>query len=223
MNNLEPHYQARNTTRAKLESARQALDRAQRIEAAATMHVHALEERLAQAEAAQAAQLADAIAAGGPSADFPSAIDDGLASALVSARSDLSIKSKALGSLKRAHAKAQADLAAAERTVVAAVDQIFRDEDITSARQVAHHLDETIRLGKALLHLSIAEEVNGRHPPSEVTEVLARLDLPLIDRHHVAINLMKDGDVLGAAKRSARRAALIAGEYPECNERFATK
>jgi hypothetical protein len=63
--------------------------------------------------------------------------------------------------------------------------------------------------------LTIANEVNGIHPPSEVTDVLARLDMPLIDRRHIAINLTRDGDVLGAAKRSARRAALIAGEPPD--------
>jgi hypothetical protein len=216
---LQQKHAAVAAARAALIAATTTLERAQRIETTAAGRVLTLEQRAAQAESAQAAQLADAIAAGGPSADLPAAIDDGLASALVSARSDLSIKSKAFASLKQAHAKAQTDLASAQAAVVAAVDQMFVAEDIEGARQIAHHLNEAIRLGKALLHLMIAEEVNGRaHPTSEVTEVLARLDLPLIDRHHVAINLMKDGDVLGAAKRAARRAALIAGESPDLVE-----
>ena len=54
--------------------------------------------------------------------------------------------------------------------------------------------------------------------PSEVTEVLARLDVPLVDRHDIAINLMKQGDTAAAARRAARRAALIAGEPEPVNE-----
>jgi hypothetical protein len=142
----------------------------------------------------------------------PVEIDSGVASELASARLNHSIAAKALQSLSAAHAKAEANVAEAERAVVAQVDQIFREEDIEDARKVARHLDAATNLGKSLLMLAIAGELNGAQPHDEVTKVLARLDLPLVDRRHVGVNLLRDGDQAAAARRAARRAALIAGE-----------
>jgi hypothetical protein len=213
---LESKRAAVDAARAALTVAAQALERARRIETTAAETVRTLEQRAAQAEAAQAAQLAEAIAAGGPNADLSSAVDDNLASALASARFDLSVKSKARASLEGAHAAAQADLVAAEAAVIAAVDKIFADESIEQARQLSHCLDEAQRLGKALLFLSIADEMNGlRTQPPKVTEILGRLDLPLLDRREVATNFLRFGDTDAAARRNARRAAMIRGDVDE--------
>ena len=64
-------------------------------------------------------------------------------------------------------------------------------------------------MGKALLSLTIANELHGgfTQPPQEVTAVLGRLDLPVIDRRDIAINLMKYGDHFAATQRASRRAS----------------
>src|ERR1700676_2421261 len=117
---------------------------------------------------------------------------DAAAPALNQARSHAALTTQAMATLEAAHVQRVAELQAAERAVIEAVDQILCDEDIAAAREVSYHLNEAARLGAALLHLAVAMELHGRGPqPSEVTEVLSRLDVPLIDRHDIAINLMK--------------------------------
>ena len=151
----------------------------------------------------------------GPSADLPAAIDMGLAAELAASRTDVAIKAKALATLEAAHSEAVAAMQSAEAAVVAAVDALFLAEDIEAARQVAHHMDEAHRLGRALLHLAVANEMDGRHVPQEAADVLQRLDVPLLDRRTIAVNLSKYGDQAAAKRCAARRAALIAGEATE--------
>ncbi len=204
---------ARASARDALTAAAATLERAKRIAASAADHVQTLEQRAAQSESAQAAQLADLIAAGGPTPELPTTSDTSLASTLASARMDLSIKSKALKSLQTAHATAQANAATAEAAVVNAVDAIFAAEDAELNRQVVHHLDEALRLGKQLFGRAVTNEMH-RHGQL-FTETLQRLDCAILDRRHLAINFAKEGDTVAAAQRAARRAALISGETAE--------
>jgi hypothetical protein len=210
---LEAGYTARALARAKLEQAGVTLTRAQRVAATATEKVQNLERTIATAEIDQAYRLEAAIIADGPTAGLPDVAAEGLASALSSARLNASIAAKALESLQATQRKRQAEVTEAEAAVVAAVDQIQSDDDIELARQLSHHLSEAVRIGKALLFMAIADETNGRRQaPPEVTEALGKLDLPLIDRRHIAINIWKQGDTAAYAQRAARRAALIAGD-----------
>jgi len=151
MHDLEPKYQARAETRARCEFTAQAAERAKRIATIAADQLLGLERSAAESESAQAARLAEQIAAGGPSAELPTAVDETHATALASARLDLAIKRRALASLEGAHAKAQGQLLDAEAAVVKAVDAIFTSEDRELDRQVKHHLDQALILGKQLL------------------------------------------------------------------------
>jgi hypothetical protein len=213
MKTLEPQYNARALARAKLEESTLTLERARRVESGAADRVRTLEQRAAQAETDQAAQLADLIAAGGPA---PTDTEPHVSPELASARHQHTLATKALQTLSDTHAKRVSELQAAEQTVINAVDQIFLEEDIESARVVAHHLDEALRLGGALLHLTTANEMhlNGYTLPREVSAVLNRLEVPLVDRRDVAVNLIKHGDSIAAARRAARRSELIAELTP---------
>lgn len=199
--------------RAALTETAQAMRRAMKVATDTQSKVATIERQSAAAQLEQARTLEAVIAGGG---SLPKSIDPDTSPALRNAKHYATIASKALALLQDAHAKAQAELAAAERAVIEAVDQIFREEDIESARRVLHHLDAATHLGKALLGITVASELNGhaRQPP-EVTEALQRLDMPLLDRRHIAINLLKEGDTVAAAPRAARRAALIVGEAVE--------
>jgi hypothetical protein len=214
MHDLEPKYQARAETRARCEFTAQAAERAKRIATTAADQLLGLERSAAESESAQAAQLAEQIAAGGPSAELPTAVDETHATALASARLDLAIKRRALASLEGAHAKAQGQLLDAEADVVRAVDQIFHDEDTALEKQVVHYLHQALILGKRLFGIAVDSEMNGRRGQL-FPETLARLDQPLLDRRHLAINFMQQGDTIAAAARAARRAALIAGDAVE--------
>jgi hypothetical protein len=134
-------------------------------------------------------------------------------------RFDLSIKSKARASLECAHTAAQAAIAAAEAALVKAVDEIFTAEDAELEQQVAYHLDEGLRLGKQLLGRAITNEMNSRG--HMFTETLQRLDLPLLDRRHLAVNFLREGDQADATRRAARRAAIISGVLPDKEARTA--
>ena len=220
MKPLEPKYNARALARAKLEESTLTLERARRVESGAADRVNALEQRVAQADTDQAAQLADLIAAELIAPNESSLINaqPAVTPELAAARRQHTLATKALQTLTETHARRQTELQAAERAVIDAVDQLFRDEDIESARLVAHHLDEALRLGGALLHLTVANEMhlNGYTPPREVTIVLNRLDVPLVDRRDVAVNLLKHGDSIAADRRTARRNELIE-ELPPVN------
>jgi hypothetical protein len=122
----------------------------------------------------------------------------------------------AAGAAKMAAERYNASLAEvhiAEAAVAAAVDKLFDDEDIETARLLSYHLTEALRIGQELLFGSIAREMSDRkQAPPQVVEALAKLDLPLLDRRTVAINLWKQGDTAANARRSARRAKMISGE-----------
>lgn len=216
---LTAAYTARAEARKALSAAAATLDRAQRFATTAADKVRNLEARMAAAEVSEATILAAAIAAGGPTCEAPGPIAFVFVDDLSDLRKERAVAAAALARLASAHASALATLAATETAVVAAVDEILLEENIARAAAVAHHLDEAARLGLALLTLTIASELHGRtaQPPA-VTEVLQRLDLPLIDRRSIAINLIKDGDRVAAAARAERRAALIAGEVELVDE-----
>jgi hypothetical protein len=136
-------------------------------------------------------------------------------------RQDAKLKASALLKLEADHKKARADLDAAERAVVAAVDTIFEREDRDAAAHLAHLLDEAHRIGRELLLRAIAEECAGNPPLEEVTTALQRLDFPILDRMEIGLNLAKYGDTEAAAARADRRAALISGETPPPEEKAA--
>jgi hypothetical protein len=221
-NTLETKRQAVATHKRELADAGTSLSRAQRMADASAVQVRGLEHKSRELESTQAAKLAELIAAGGPSAELPD-VDANLATlaaGLAPARSDFSIKTKAVVHLAEAHASAAVRLAEAERALIAHVDQMLHDEDFEEVRQVAKHLDEAVRLGMPVLVRAIAGEINNRTPPlPEVKEILDRLEQPLIDRHNIAGNFLRgEGDTAALARRAARRAALIAGEEPTPHE-----
>src|SRR5258708_36403588 len=128
MKPLEPKYAARTEARARLAYAAEAVERAKRLAATAAAHLRDLDRRAEEAEANNATELALLIARGGPTAELPATVDDGLAQALAAARRDHAVTAKALTELAGIRDVAQADLAAAERAAVQAVGQVPRDE-----------------------------------------------------------------------------------------------
>jgi hypothetical protein len=187
---LDELKQTRHKLQASEAAAAQAVKRAQKDVDDELFRVHECELRLEDARDRAAYERASA--------------------ALASAKVDHVLAAKRLTVAQGVQAHAELEARTAEAQVENAVDDMFREEDIAAAREVSHRLNEAIRLGTGLLHLAVAMELNGRGPqPPEVTEVLARLDLPVIDRRDIAVNFMKHGDTAAAAKRADRRAALI--------------
>jgi hypothetical protein len=210
---LAAAYARRAKARTTADAAAETLKRGERLSAVAAEKVGNLEKKLEKHESAQAQRLAAAISAGGPTLAVPDVAAGGLAAELAAAKSHASIHARALDSLKAASAQAQAELAAAQAEVVAAVDQVFDDQDIEIARQLSYHLSEALRIGQQLLFTAIANETRSRKmPPAGVAEALAKLDVPLLNRLHVATNVAKFGDQAAHAQRFARRTALIAGD-----------
>jgi hypothetical protein len=212
-NELDAAYAARATARASAEQSAATLARAQRLAELAGQKVADLERQLADLEAAQAERLAAAIAVGRPtSADVDA---DGFAAGgeLAAAKFHAGVTQRAIASIKAAHAQRQAELQTAERSVVAEVDKIIDDESIEIAKRLHRCLDEAVMLGKSLLIEAIGDEMSTRRQsPEQVKTAIARLEVPLIDRLHIAVNLQKKGDLAAIARRDARRAALISGE-----------
>jgi hypothetical protein len=202
---------ARSLAHAQRKATAQALERARRITQAATEHARELELKLAQTETEQAIALAEQIASG-PTGELPISMDQKVVAALSLARFDLSIKTRALKSLTTTHARAQAAATAAEASVIAAVDRIFLDEDTALEKQLVHHLDQAFVLGKRLFGIAVNNEMN-RHG-GLFSATLARLDRAILDRHHLAVNFMREGDPAAAAARSLRRESMIRGVIP---------
>jgi hypothetical protein len=219
MKDLEPKYAARAQARARLDYATDAVERAKRLEAEAAAHVHDLESRAEEAETHNATELAVLIANGGPTAELPAAVDDGVAHALATAIYDHNLKARALATLKRARDEGQTELAAAERAVVQAVDQILGDEIAERARQVEHHLDEALRLGVSLKYFAVAAGIHATGViPAPTQRVLDRLEAPPIDLREIPINLEKLGDVAAFREWTARRDWMIAGDAAQEDE-----
>jgi hypothetical protein len=216
-NELDAAYARRATARTSAEDSAVTLVRAQRVKATADERVQELEQSLDVAESEEARRLEARIVAGARTVDAsPPSLDEAIALELTNARLHANISGKALASIRAAHAKAQTELAAAERAVITLVDGMLDAEDVDVARQISHHLNEAVRIGKQLLFATMASEMHYRKaPPAEVKAALARLDLPILDRLNIATNLTKTGDTAALALRAARRAALIAGdEFP---------
>jgi hypothetical protein len=212
---LNELYRARVTARAGLKAAKDYVDRARRLSAAASERVAKAESYALRAETVEAERLVALIASDGPTMDCRAGIDPDLVAELNAARRDASINVKVIAALDAAVTQATVECKGAEAAVIVAVDTLLCDEDIEEARQITHLMDEVDRRGRAFLHLSVANEMNGRRPPHEVTNVLARLDAPLLDRRTVAINLIKYGDQAAANRCEIRRASLIAGDAIE--------
>jgi hypothetical protein len=205
-------YAARDTARKAYAASSAALERAHHLADAAAERLRKAETSTANSESQRADELAAAIASGADEQRIPPIDSLVVDEVMRNHRQDAKLKAKALAKIEQDHAAAKAALSAAERAVINAVDELFCEEDIAAARAIAHHLDEAQRLGTALLCLAIAEEITGHNPLPEVTEALRRLDLPLLDRTSIALNVLKDGDTDAAAARAERREALIRGE-----------
>jgi hypothetical protein len=213
MKSLEPLYAARTEARAKLGDATKAVERAKQLEAAAAVIVQTLDKRAEEADATNATELAALIARGGPTAELPAIIDEIQAHAQSAARRDHAIKVKARVTLECARDAAQAHLAAAERDVVVAVDQILTDEITERAKQVERLLNDAHRLGVALKFFAVAAEVNASAVvPASTLRVLDRLNLPLINALETRIDLATTGDVPAFRDWTQRRAEMIAGD-----------
>jgi hypothetical protein len=216
---LEAAYVKRDEAAPKYEEAAATLARGENLSAAAIDKVTEIKQRLATIEASEAKRLAAAITVGRPMAALPTIAAEGLPAELAEAEYHASVMGRARDSLRSARDQAQAELAAAERAVINAVDAILDEERIGIAIQVQHHLDEAVRVGKALLFEAIAEEMTTRRqPPAQVKATLARLDLPLVDRFNVATNMWRTGDQAGLALRAARRAEMISGQSAPVDE-----
>lgn len=164
-----------------------------------------------KAQATAAKVLADSLTRGGDP-ERPTAMLTDEYKIVAASREQLATAGAALASLDDILAASMRVRDTAKRALETFVDAMDLDEEAQDARLVLHHIAEAVRLGTALLARAVNNEMHGRAQSPEATEALAKLDLPLIDRRHIAINLMKDGDLEAAAQRSARRAALLAGE-----------
>ncbi len=212
---LNAAYAARSQARAKKQRTAEALERAQRLQKKRQAGLTELETASSRQIDERGRELAKALSEPGPTAvhlPAPAAVEDG-ASALTSAKIQAAIADSALTLVQDEDRKAQADLQAAEANVIACVDAIFADEKLAQERELTHHLDEAVRIGSALLFTAMADEMDGRRTqPPQVTAVLARLDQALVDRRNVATNFLRFGDTDAAARRAARRVAMIAAE-----------
>jgi len=212
MNSLDPKYAARTEARARLDYTQEAVARATRLASTAHEHLRDLEKRAEDAEANNATELAKLIAHGEPTTELPAMVNDDLAQALSAARRDHSVKAKALAQLEAIRAEAEADLTAAERAVVKAVDQFLNDEIVARARHVEDLLNEARRLGTALKYFTTAAGVHSTNLVSDHTlSVLDRLEAPLLDARHVPVDMVKLGDVAAFRDWTARREQMIAG------------
>jgi hypothetical protein len=206
--------------RPNAEEAGKTRTRAQRIKADAAERVLELERLLETATTEQAHRLEAAIAAGAPTDDAspPNLDTAAIAQDLNSARLHDAIAGKALKSIEAAHAKAQGELAAAERDVAEAVDRILDEEQLAIARKIHRLLDEAVALGRPLFLEALADEMHTRRrTPAEVSAVLTRID-PLIDRMNIAGNVLRTGNSEAIAARAARRAEMLLGESAPVDE-----
>jgi hypothetical protein len=128
---------------------------------------------------------------------------DAVAATLESARVDHLLAGKALKDAAAAANYADMDVAVAKAAVRAEVDRLLRRDDVTDAHEIEMALNRVRQLGLALLHRTVANEQNGHAAPREVTVVLTRLDLPLIDRRDIAVNLTTFGDTAARGLNSA--------------------
>src|ERR1700676_5426996 len=142
MTTLDALHDQRAKACAKLDSAAEALQPARNIADHAAQQVTDLEPRRAAAQAEQAGRLADAIARGAGASLPLHSVPDAAAPALNQARSHAALTTQAMATLEAAHVQRVAELQAAERAVIEAVDQILCDEDIAAAREVSYHLNE---------------------------------------------------------------------------------
>ena len=212
---LKPLYKARSEAKAAEQRALQAYQRADQNEADAKAKVEALARMVSEQESDQAARLAELITKGAPTSTLPPTTDDTLVHKLAVEKSNLSIASKARGHLDDTYNDALRRTAAAHQAVIAKVEEIMADELCVDADELNALLDKVIQKGSALLHLAIGAETNGAlKMPLKVLSAIARLDLPLIDRRHIALNLIKEGDLYRVDQKVAEREAMIRGDEP---------
>jgi hypothetical protein len=218
--NLESQYSARAEARTRLALAAEALKRGVTFVencAAAVKHLEAIHDG-AQAEAA--AVLANSLTAGGPDLHQPP--PPTVSSMLTSSRADLDTAQRALKQLQSAHSTAVSELAAAERGVVAAVDQWLDAEREELAAQIERQHEQLTTLIDQLR----ASTPDALHTPNNVSiklsplveRALSRL-APQRDDTRVPVNVLQGNALrLVTANRepwAARRRRLIAGEVAE--------
>jgi hypothetical protein len=228
---LKAAYTVRQNACTKLEHAIQALDRIQPIVNDAKTKVRELEQRRATAESVQAGALADQIAMGGPTDDLIG-IDDELELSLFTARSALSIKSKAHVSLQAAHSEALTAFQTAEDAVVVEVDRLLELERQAEVREAIAALDTAVRLAQI-----VADRIpGGMYTPINLAFVITDDERRLAnfltkvteaDKIHVPVHILNgsrgqrapdDPSGQRVAEWERRRARLIAGELTPVNE-----
>jgi hypothetical protein len=208
---LEAAYKARTLARAQHQADIDALAIAEGAELKFADMGQRVEQRALDKEDEAAAKLAAQMLNGGAPADIT--VDEKLALASAVAQSKAKLAKMAAVKLRERHAVSLQKLREADAAVAAAVDAILDEELIATSKLLAFHLDEADRIGKALYFEVLGISMATRHPtPEAASKAVARLDLPLINRAHIARNLLQTGDLAAVERRKERRAEMISGE-----------
>lgn len=208
---LEAAYKARALARTQHQADSDALAIAEGAELKFAEMGQRVEQRTLDKEDEAAADLAAQMLNGGAPVDIT--VDEKLALASAVAQSKAKLAKMAAVKLRERHAVSLQKLREADAAVAAAADTILDEELNQTAKLLEFHLDETIRIGKALSFEVRGIGMGTRRPPPEMaSRVVERLDMPLINRAHIPIHLLNYGDTAAIERRKARRAAMIAGE-----------
>lgn len=217
---LHSKIEARERVREHFAAATAALERGQQVAETATANArhHAEADRAAQA--AQARALAEALSRG---AEPPSAVhDDRTVPARFAAERAAQIATQALGELAAQHSAAHAALEGAERAVARAADCVIDARARALIGAAENHLAALDQLGGQLRQLVPDSARQLIAPPDclpEVTRMLERLPRTA-DDVHIPVDVL-NGTRPGLSPLEEWRAALIAGDYADFEERLA--
>jgi hypothetical protein len=209
---LEAAYKARALARAQHQANGDALAVAEGAELTFIEMGRRAEQGALEREDEAAAEVAGQMLNGGAPVDI--SVDEKLALASAVAQGKAKIAKMAAAKLRERHAVSLQKLRAADAAVAAAADEILDAEIIATAKVLAFHLDEADRIGKALYFevLGVAMATR-RQVPELASRVVERLDRPMINRSHIAINLLQTGDLAAVERRKERHAEMMsAGE-----------
>ena len=199
---LEAEYTRRSAARTRLEQAKQALERGQRIAHDALDDLAHVRQTLTDATAAHAAKLQADIVAGAEHSPPAIVLDD---RAQRAAEHRAAVAGKAVEALQSQHAQAQGELQAAEAAVVAVVDKILQAEKMALAEKVSVAMGEVRRLVE-LLRIYVPDPFRTRISEQRELEpeVRAALDsVPKRDDLHTPTNILR-GDLGPRVQRAGR-------------------
>jgi hypothetical protein len=161
-NELRTAISARNDARERLKKAAAALDRSQRLadDAQALVASH---EQAAERASNQHAQTVERFIINGDNGSPPIFVpDERAAKALTVVKTQLSIAQQALRTLQQQHAKAQTELAGAEKCVRDVVTNLMIDEAVTLSKQILESEAATAELRIKLMGITEQRVFNER-------------------------------------------------------------